>query len=73
MSLAEANQPTVDLAGSTRYQPSPLQAARFSIAQFDAMTEAGIFSNGNDRQIHKMPFNEDYDAFSSTCRALMRL
>ena len=45
MTLAEIDQ------AATQPQPGTRMPARFSIAQFDAMIDAGVFSAESDRQI----------------------
>lgn len=49
MSVTEIKQTNLVSAGNTECPPSTRWPARFSIAQFDAMIEAGIFSDDTDR------------------------
>lgn len=51
MSVTEIKQTNLVSAGNTECPPGTRLPARFSIAQFDAMIEAGIFSDDTDRQI----------------------
>lgn len=49
--MATVDQVLTQSTDRSEYQPSTRLPARFSIAQFDAMIEAGVFAKETDRQI----------------------